>query len=543
MTFLDGLTPLAPAYALLLGALLVLALGPAIAVRFRYWLTVSASVVTLIAVALVDAGSHGGTGVTASFPNVAHLHVLIGWLDDPAVALRAGPVHPLVWALIFSLVGIAVGSREYAGRTLPAAQTMIFLLASAAYGVMCAGTYRTLAVMVILFDGLAALLWLWRGQPGRAMGRLLLGVLTSAAVMVGSLNIDFLQAEGLSANALFSLAAWMRLGLYPMLESEAGLASALPVRQAWLALNLAIGLYVVTMGVAPWVAWPAAVTTLLHGVTGWTEQRREKALYHAACTWAGGVLVASAFGAGAAGLAVASATILVSWLVLTLTPSRLGRPIWSQPSSIVRGVWGYLPPALATVSMISFPLAIGWHGRGALFEVSWASGGPALLALVVIAEGAAVSVLYRYWRDLVQSPNDARAGVWRKASATLVCLPLLVVLLAPHIVFPSAPAVPSFSVPGTGAWIGLLGSVLWGVFLGYGRRWLSLVGSAAQERLLRWLRLGWLMRRAEWMGQVLSGGLLRTRAVIEGEHYLAWAVLLTVFFVLLIVCAPSTIGG
>ncbi len=545
MTSFDGLTPLAPAYVLLLGALLMLALGPAIAIRFRYWLTLSASVVAMIVLALADASSAAGTGLS-TFPHAARLHVLIEWLDGPAVALRTAPFQPLAWAFLFSLVAIAVGGRQFAGRVLPVAQTLIFVLAAASYGVMCAGTYRTLAVMVILFDGLAALLWLWRGQPDRAVGRLLLGVFTSAAVMAGSLNNDVLQAGGLSSNVLFSLAVWMRLGLFPLLESEAGYASVLPVRQAWAALNLALGLYLATIGAGAWVAWPAAATMLLHGFAGWTEQRREKALLHAAYAWAGGVLVVSALGAGDASLVVASATILMGWLALALTPPRLGHPAWSQPSAVARGVWGYLPPVLATVSLVVFPLAIGWHGRGALFEVAWVSGGPSLLALVVIAEGAAVSVLYRYWRILVQSPNDSQVAGWRKIGATLAGVALLIPLLVPHIMFSAIPAVPDrypFNIPGVGAWIGLLGSVLWGVFLGYGRRWLALVDSAAQERLLRWLRLGWFVRRTEWMGHMLSGGLLRTRAVVEGEHYLAWAILLVIFFVLLIMYSPAAIGG
>jgi hypothetical protein len=282
MTSFDGVTPLAPGYALLLGAVVVLALGPAMAVRSRHWVVVAVSAIALSALAVVDISGYYATGASPLAPAAAQLHVLIEWPDGPAMALHITPFEPLAWALLLSLLAIALAACNFSRRILPASQAAIFVLAAAAYGAMFAGTYRTLAVLVVLFDGVAALMWLVRRQPSRAVGRLLLGILTGAAVMVGGLNDDLLRPNGLYANVLFSLVVWLRLGVNPLLESESAVGTAPPVRLSWAAVNLALGLYLVSVGVASWVAWLGLVTTLLHATLAWLEPRREKALVHVA---------------------------------------------------------------------------------------------------------------------------------------------------------------------------------------------------------------------------------------------------------------------
>jgi hypothetical protein len=48
------------------------------------------------------------------------------------------------------------------------------------------------------------------------------------------------------------------------------------------------------------------------------------------------------------------------------------------------------------------------------------------------------------------------------------------------------------------------------------------------------LRLGWILHGLGKMLDALSRILLRVRAVVEGEHYLAWAILLALGLGLLI---------
>ena len=73
---------------------------------------------------------------------------------------------------------------------------------------------------------------------------------------------------------------------------------------------------------------------------------------------------------------------------------------------------------------------------------------------------------------------------------------------------------------------GLVGSLLWAFFLGYGRPRLLEAIPFARHNLKGVLRLGWLLRRLGLTLDTLGQLLLRIRAVVEGEHYLAWAVLL-----------------
>jgi hypothetical protein len=88
---------------------------------------------------------------------------------------------------------------------------------------------------------------------------------------------------------------------------------------------------------------------------------------------------------------------------------------------------------------------------------------------------------------------------------------------------------PSESVPdlnSLNASLGLVGSLLWALFLGYGRPRLLDWIPVSRVTLMSTLRLGWLLRGLGRVLDTLGRGLLRIRAVIEGEHYLAWAILL-----------------
>ena len=242
----------------------------------------------------------------------------------------------------------------------------------------------------------------------------------------------------------------------------------------------------------------------------------------------------------------ASISMLAALVALGLTSPRLDRPHPTHPQR----VWAYLPPLLATASLIGVPLTLGWEGRGALYQATWEAGALGVLALVVVAEGAALSVLYRYWQRLLggrpaeakhQTPDkppqeaeslpeksgkgENEAGIWRLLGATLACIPFLIPVIGPRLVlgtsFPPVydPAMLSIS-------LGLVGSLLWALFLGYGRRRLLSSLPFPRRRLASLMRLGWLLQSLGQVLDTLARAMLRIRAVIEGEHYLAWAILL-----------------
>jgi hypothetical protein len=552
------ITPLAPAYLLLLGAIVILAVGPALAPRRRHGLAVAVSALAAFSLFFI------GSGYSAE---VQLVWVLVEWLGAPALALRVPPFEPFLAVLLLSLLAITLAERDVVDRLSAREQAMLFALAATVCGVILAGNYRTLAYALLLFDATAALFALAAKRPRTAVGRLLLGVLSSTAVILLTQGTDYLIAHPGDLGVLFSLTIWLRLGLYPLVESDAPVGSLPPMRLGWTVLNLTVGLYLASAGAGPGLVWLAGAAMVLHGVLAWLEPSREQALAHAGYALAGGILTMTAAVGGGSGSVAASMSILAALVALGLTSPRLGRPDGSHPL----GLWAYLPPLLATASLIGIPFTVGWVGRGALYQATWDTGVPGVLALVIVAEGAGLSVLYRYWRRLLSSATaeagpagpsatalegggvlegdvaldgddvptqsgqgveslhregQAEGEVWHVLGATVVTIPILIPVLGPRLLLgvPPSESVPDLN--SLNASLGLVGSLLWALFLGYGRPRLLDWIPVSRVTLMSTLRLGWLLRGLGRVLDTLGRGLLRIRAVLEGEHYLAWAILL-----------------
>jgi len=508
-----SITPLAPAYALLLGAFLVLSVGPILAPQHRRRLLVAVSALAALSL-LVDAAGDLAAGGDAP------LRVLAEWLGEPVVVLRSPATQPLAWLLMLLLVVTALAGQARADEQYPLGQAMLLVGAAAAYGLVLAGTARTLALAWLVFQGVAALIFLIHWRSAQAMGRLLAGVLACAAVLGVSQGVDPAALGALQLGGVFSLVVWLQVGLYPLLESEGLPGPALPVRLCWSGLNLLAGLYLATTGVASWVLWPALATTLLHGVLAWLEPSRERALVHAAHTLAGAVVVLAAAGGNAQAILAASISTLAGLLALGLTPARLGRRQLHPAANLA-----YLPPILASLTWFGLPLTLGWTGRENLYWTVWVARGPLNLAWMAIAEGAGLAVLYRYWQLLLRPPqHPERPGAALSGlAAGLAALPLLAPLTAPWLWAPTQPGPFNPEV-----WTGLAGAWLWAFFLGYGRDWLLNAILPIRPAVLRRLRLGWLVHGLGRVLDRLSRVLLRVRVVVEGEHYLAWAILLAI---------------
>ncbi len=535
-------TPLAPAYLLLLSAALILTIGPALTARRRHWLVVAGSALAVLSLLLV--GSYRPYS-----PGAPPIHVLAEWLGEPALAVRISPFEPFLWILMLSLLAISLAewdtldwlSSPFEYPTL--SQAMLFVLIATACGVVLAGTYRSVAFTLLVFDGTAALFLLVNRRPGpadfgelsRAVGRLLLGVLSSASVVALAGGMDHPTSYPVELGGLFSLTIWLRLGLYPLVEMDVQ-EDSMPVPLGWTVTNLSVGLYLASTGVAPWVLWLAGATTALHGALAWLEPGRERALAHVGYTLAGGVLVMAAVVKDRAAVVAASLSILAALSALELTPPRLGRPDWKHPQRL----WVYLPPLLATATLAGVPFTLGWEGRGALYRATWEAGAPGPLALVVVAEGAALSVLYPYWRGLFRDAPGEAARVWRPLGAALAAVPFLIPVVGPRLLPIFTPLIsgltplPTFGPHSLSAALGLIGALLWAFFLGYGRRRLLDTLPFSRAALISALHLGRLLRRLGQTLDLLSRLLLRVHAVIEGAHYLAWAILLALGLGLLI---------
>jgi hypothetical protein len=533
-------TPLAPIYLLLLGTVIILILGPVMPSRRRHQMAIGASALAALSLLFV------GSGYSAHL-----MRILVEWGDQPVLALRLSAFEPFLWVLIVSLLALQ-GSLHR--PPAPAQTAWLLFIAAAACAVVLAGTYASLALAIFLFDAGAALFAMSLERPGWAVGRLLLGTLSTTAVIAAAQGTDALAAYPFHLGAFFSLTVWLRLGLYPLIESYEPASAHRSVVLGWNVINMAVGLYLMSAGLAPELVWLAGLTALLHGVLAWLEPVRERMLLHTGYALAGGLLtMTSAVGYGPAALA-GSIGLLAALVVLSLTPPHLGYPTWGHAQR-----WAaYLAPLLATASLLGVPFTPGWEGRGALYRATWQAGLPVTLAVVVLAEGAALAVLYRYWQTLlsdepVEAASDSLApervpdakslstpdltrtrahpeGELSTAlSATLAGLPFLVPVFGPGLLMSVLPAPALHPDLGTSPWsapLGLIGSLLWAFFLGSGRSRLLEALPVSSGTLMSILRLNWLLHGLWRVVDSLGRILLRLRVIIEGEHYLAWAILL-----------------
>lgn len=538
-------TPLAPAYLLLLGAALILMVSPALTSRRRHGLAIAVSALALLSLFFVGNGQPR---------DVQLVRVLIEWLGAAALAVRVPAFEPTLWLLMLALLAISLAARGRPERFSALDQALYFALTAMACGVVLAGDLVTLAFALLLFDGVAALFALASQRPNQAVGRLWLGVLSSAAVMALAQGADYLTVQPRELGGLFALTVWLRLGLYPLLEADAWDGSPAPTRLGWMLVNLAVGLCMLSAHSPGWLVWLAGATTALHGALAWLEPGQERALVQAGYALAGGILTMTLVVGAGPGPVAASIGTLAALVALELAPSRLGTAGGVRPQQI----WGFLPSLLATASLLGVPYTLGWAGRGRLYQATWEAGALGVLALVLVAEGAALSVLYRYWQRLLSGkdqapgedgvptreevlmqssqPGDRRqieGAVWQLLGASVISVPFLVLVLGPRLVL-GTPSNVILDPAGLSGLSGLLGALLWALFLGYGRHRLlgSLPFSARSATGI--LRLGWLLSGLGALLDRLGRGLLRFRAIVEGEHYLAWAILLTLGLGLLI---------
>jgi hypothetical protein len=467
--------------------------------------------------------SHPSSNANAIYP-------LVRWLDGTTLAFYVMPTTPLVGGLFATLLSAALAGHDFHPRVMVGSQVLLLVIAAAVYGVLMAGTCPALATAILAFESVVALWWMARNEPGWAVARLSLGVITAAGVMGASLDNIAAQPNAMSPNALLTLSVWLRLGFYPLLESDALTHSLPSIRLAWTMQHLAVGLYGMMWGVAPWIVWPALVTALLHGSLAWVEPERERRLRHAAFASSGILLAAVALGGRETLWSGAPIVLLSAWLVLTMIPPGLAPPSRAASQSV-----GYLPPLAATLSLGVLP-AIGISNQAGFFELFWNEGGPAVMACVVIAWGGVLSSLYQFWQGaLVVTPAPAPPSRWRAAGIGIATSTLIVPYLTAWL---SQLSISYFA----GTWIGMFGSALWALSLGYGRRMLRLLGGEGEQRFVMRLRMRWLLEIGWQLVGIVSGGLLRVRAVIEGEHYLAWALLLLICLGLVLSVYPDVLA-
>lgn len=513
---MDWSYPLAPAVFLLLGAFLMQTVGPRLPALLRYYLTLLIPAAMLPILANPNFRSAADQAPT----------VLSGWGQSGALTLRVDGFSLVLLMLVALLLFVLLLAEGPVPGVSGRKAGLMFAVAAAGSLIFVAANGLTASYALLLFDTLGAfrVAWLGRRRVDLAVLRLLLSLFSAAA-----LALFGIPAAASFSGGLLAVAWWLRLGLYPYLE--AGLA---PVeddseRILWVALSTAVAIYLVARfpageGLPAAIYWLVALVMALNGLKGWLTAERTTLLVHLALVQASLVLLAGPLaGAAAAALALTVSTGLAA---LWLTP-RLGWPNLAERS----WPWLYAAPALATLSLLGMPFTLGWIARSEIYAQALDSEHGLVVTLAVLAEGLALAGLWRYWRDLLR---PAESNGLASAAGLVAAVPFL----APGVAGVVLEALTKEAAATRFDWplpvLLAIGAIwLWAVFLGAGRgRWLAraplLLGRVEQALRLDWAVAG-LGRGLDYLARFI----LRVRLMVEGEHYLGWALLVTLTGVIL----------
>ncbi len=476
---------------------------------------------------------------------VEGLELLSGWNFSTAESAAALTIRAdalslsfLIIVLLVLLAGTLLGSGEEEKQWLPISGWLV--MGAGACLLFVSGNSLTLVYGVMLFDIFSAGYWLGRDHRNLGVARLFLGIFTAAGLMVATLIPSF---GGISAILLFGLALWLRLGLYPFIETTAHAHWRSDERLVYLGLSLAVGMYLAIRGISESlplpIYWLVVITMLLTGLLAWlaevhqveagdinegvserTDGRRASILVWLILTQslliliARVSLIASPMSTGAA-IAFAVGLIL-SLVALWVTPA-IGRPRFSRDS------WPYLPAAAATLTLMGLPLTLGWPGFISIYEQVLRIDNLFIILITVLAGGLALSGLVRYWLILGYGHENSDR---RTVVGVVAALPFLTPVLAPLILSTMTGidlSLTSVEIS-SGILIVMGGTIIGAIGMGYFRPQIIERLNIPVTTVTQLCQLHWLFR---WIGRGLDQvgkALLRVRVTLEGQHYLGWAI-------------------
>jgi len=547
------LSPLAPAAALLLSAFILPILIPLLPALWRAypWIRsfgipglVGLATLTLLGIRLTTGEEISDRG----------LELLSSWnfsTPTSAVALliRADSLS-LAFLIITMLSLLAVTLLIAKPTVTPNDQIQVtgwLVMGAGACFLFVSGNNLTLIFGLLAFDIFTALYWLGRGQPGWAGARLFLGIFSAFGLMFAMAAPAGGQTLGLLS---LGLVLWVRLALYPILEMAAQGDWSQDERLIYLCLSLATAIYLVTRAVRvtlpDFIYWLTALSMLLAGLLAWLvnshapkqNQAEDKEpmpeingtrswlLTWLALTETLLIFVAAPLSVEIA--AVFTVGLILSLVALWVTPP-LGRP------QLQEGAWSwpYLPAVGATITLIGLPLSLGWLPKLTIYQSLLALNGELFISMVILAELFAFTGLVRYWLILWQGHeiNSRRSMV-----GIVVMVPFLIPLFGPFIlttltemdlavmpVSPSPVDMVIFAILIFGA-----------VALNYFRTQIMMSLKIPTGRIAGLVSLEWLLTRWQRLLDWLGRSMLRIPVILEGQHYIGWAVFIALIGALII---------
>ncbi len=526
-------SPLAPAAVLLLGAFILPLAAFQLPARWRAqpWLRQfgAPSLVGLAALALLGVRLTFGADVTGE-----GLELLSGWdfaaaETIAALTLRVDALSlPFLMLTVLILLAVTLATPlilPVPGRNEENVSDLSIWLAlgAGACFLFVSANGLTLVYALVGFDVLTMFYWLQRGQRDMSIARIFLGLFTALGLSLASLAVT-------TGAFWLDLALWLRLGLYPFIETTLHTRWQDYGGLTYLGLSLTVGIYLVTrVVIAPLSAlilWLTLILMILNGLLAWLADQTPLMLTRLLLAEVSLILLVAPVQPDVATAYVIG--LILSLMVLWVTP-RLGRPRLSERS----GSWPYLPAVAATLTLMGLPFSLGWLARTNIYETLLFLDDTMILWGVMLTEIMALSGLVSYWFSVWQGDEVHER---RSMVGIVVMAPFLIPGLAPFILsaitktkLPPA----DFEQP-LGVLIALLTTIVGAIGLGFFKQpFIKRVGISLAA-LVELVSLNWLLR---WLEITLDGAskfILWIRAVLEGQHYIGWALFTALVGILII---------
>ncbi len=524
--FVSLFSPLAPAAVLLLGAFILSVVFPRLPERWRSARLADFGAPLLVGLAIL---ALLGTRLAVETDSLAEeLELLSGWNFSTSESVAALTIRADLISLSFLtltlLVLLALTLANSAHPANTANMSTWLALGAAACLLFVSANGLTIGYAIFIFDFVTMVYWLRRGQTNLGVARLFLAIFTTGSLILTSLDVA-------AGNFLMGVALWLRLGLYPLIETVR-LApgkefSYLVQLVLWLTAGLYLGIRVWPAPLPESLLWLVGLTMVLAGLLAWLADERPTLLISLIIVETLFLLLAESLAEGAAVAYVLG--LMLSLVALWLTPQR-GKPHMSE-----RGwLWPYLPAAGATLTLIGVPFSLNWPLRSQIYQSVIDSQNIAFVILIVLAEGLALSSLVSYWLRLWE--QKAESGV-QAVAAVLIMVPFLIPGLAPFILSTlTKTALPAADLDRPPAILmTLVIVVILAVSFGYYKRQIMNRLGLAPDSLGEFAEL----LVAAWSGgaALLDRGskvILRVEVLLQGQHYMGWALFTAVVGVVII---------
>ncbi len=545
------LSPLAPAAILLLSAFILHGVVPSLPPQWQQQPALRyLNKPVLVGLALLSLlGINYTPGVDAVG---AGLELLSGWSFNTsrsaaALAIRVDSLSlPFLLTALLVLLAAALLNTdtrppgESAEPGFRAAGSL--LLGAAASLLFVAANGLTVVHAALLFDVVSASLWLTHRQNDAALGHLFLGITTTAGLLFATILAD---QQPMVAQLILGGALWLRLAVFPFVSMTKIRQWQRDEQLTYHAMSLLAGLYLAVRVInqpLPWLIHGLAIVSmLLLGGRVWLmgqnwrqrppqpdSSQPDRLRYSLLNLLVLGeslliLLAAPVSIETAAALAMALGLSYVAlWVTPALGQPKLAESAWS---------WPYLPAVTATLTLLGVPYSLGWLIRIVIFDMlgsSWL-----LAAGVVAAESLLLSSLYFYWQHLLRG---SETSLRRSVIGIVAMVPFLTPGLA-FFILSALTQLDLWTVTGAAGW-GAAGYVVLISALAFaagnvqpafvGRLQLQPAALAAPSPLAK------LLHKLAVLFGVVSRLMLRIQVVLEGQHYLGWAVFVALVGTLII---------